>query len=264
MNWAGVTAIPLTAPWPEGTMADPARVIVIIPARGGSKRLPRKNVLPLGGKPLICHSIDVALAAAPFGRVLVSTDDAEIKAVALTRAGVSIDDRVTDLAGDKVKVVDVITDIVSRPDIRRDFDAVGILLPTCPFRTPAQVAAGVNALTRDVDAAISFTDYEFSPLMAVSLDNDGIMQTLYEPSPLITGNTRSQDQAQALRPNGAYFFTWIDSFLRLKSYYTGRVRGLTMPRLNSVDVDDGQDMEYAQFLIDSGRITVAGNERAHQ
>src|SRR4051812_20049755 len=114
-------------------MPDPARTLVIIPARGGSKRLARKNVLPLGGKPLILHAVNVALAAASFGRVLVSTDDPEIKQVALTCKGVTVDDRATVLAGDKIKVVDVIGELADRPEIQKDFDVLAMLLPTCPF-----------------------------------------------------------------------------------------------------------------------------------
>jgi CMP-N-acetylneuraminic acid synthetase len=237
-------------------MPDPARTLVVIPARGGSKRLPRKNVLPLGGKPLILHAVDVALTAAPFGRVLVSTDDAEIKAVTASRPGVTVDDRADILAGDKVKVVDVIGELLDRNEIQRNFDVIGMMLPTCPFRTASQAQEAFDALTPDFDATITFSTYEFPPQASVTLDDKGTMIPLFDPSPLITGNTRSQDQAPAYRPNGAFFFTWVESFRRLRSFYTGKVRGIVMPRINSVDIDDGHDFAYAQFLIDSGRIVV--------
>ena len=71
---------------------------------------------------------------------MVSTDDREIKAVALSRAGTAVDDRAIALAGDKIKVVDVIGELLDRPEVQKSFDVVGMLLPTCPFRTPAQVA----------------------------------------------------------------------------------------------------------------------------
>lgn len=235
-------------------MPDPKRTLVVIPARGGSKRLPRKNVLPLGGKPLILHAVDVALAAAPFGRVMVSTDDPEIKKVALTRAGVSVDDRADVLAGDKVKVVDVIRELIERPEIRAHFDVIGMMLPTFPFRTPAHVREGFEALSKDADAALSFMPYEFSPQMAVTFDADGVMKPIFDPSPLITGNTRSQDQAPTYRPSGAFYFTWIESFRRLGSFFTGRVKGVTMER--APDIDDAHDFAYAQFLIDRGQVSV--------
>ncbi len=235
-------------------MADPKRTLIVVPARGGSKRLPRKNVLPLGGKPLILHAVDVGLATG--AQVLVSTDDPEIKTVAATRPGVTVDDRKVELATDTVKVVDVMRELVDRPEIQKQFDIIGMLLPTCPFRTPDQVRAGIAALDADVDAAIAFTSYEFPPTMAVTFDDKGLMNPLYTPSPLITGNTRTQDQTPAFRPNGAFFFSWIDSFRRLRSFYAGRVRGVTMPRINSVDIDDGDDFAYAQYLIDRGQISV--------
>ena len=235
-------------------MADPKRTLIVVPARGGSKRLPRKNVLPLGGKPLILHAVDVGLATG--AQVLVSTDDPEIKTVAATRPGVTVDDRKVELATDTVKVVDVMRELVDRPEIQKQFDIIGMLLPTCPFRTPDQVRAGIAALDADVDAAIAFTSYEFPPTMAVTFDDKGLMNPLYTPSPLITGNTRTQDQTPAFRPTGAFFFSWIDSFRRLRSFYAGRVRGVTMPRINSVDIDDGDDFAYAQYLIDRGQISV--------
>lgn len=235
-------------------MADPKRTLIVVPGRGGSKRLSRKNVLPLGGKPLILHAVDVGLATG--AAVLVSTDDAEIKAVAATRAGVIVDDRKIELATDTVKVVDVIRELVDRPEIQQQFDVIGMLLPTCPFRTADQVRAGIAALDKDVDAAIAFTSYEFPPTMAVTFDDEGLMNPLYDPSPLITGNTRSQDQAPTFRPNGAFFFSWIESFRRIRSFYAGKVRGVTMPRINSVDIDDGDDFAYAQYLIDRGQISV--------
>jgi CMP-N,N'-diacetyllegionaminic acid synthase len=236
-------------------MADAARTVIVVPARGGSKRLPRKNVLPLGGKPLILHAIDVALATG--ARVLVSTDDPEIKSIARTRSNVQVDDRRVELATDTIKVVDVIRELVDRPEIQAEFDVIGMLLPTCPFRTPAQVRAGIDGLDKDVDATIAFTTYEFPPTMAVSFDGQGLMTPIFNPSPLITGNTRSQDQVPTFRPNGAFFFSWIDAFRKLRSFYAGRVRGVTMPRINSVDIDDADDFAYAQYLIDRGQIAVS-------
>ena len=79
-------------------------------------------------------------------------------------------------------------------------------------------------------------------------------QTLYNPSPLITGNTRSQDQAPTYRPSGAFYFSWIDSFRRLRSFFTGRVRGVTMPP--AIDIDNAQDFDYAQFLIERGYVSI--------
>jgi len=234
-------------------MVESYRSLLVIPARGGSKRLPGKNIMELAGKPLIAHSIEAALAAGCFGQVMVSTDDPKIKDVALSYPGVNIDERPPVLAGDKTKVVDVIHAICSRPEIQAHFDVIGMMLPTAPFRRVADIREGMNRLKSDVDSVVSFAPYEFPPQMAVNLNGqEAIMQPIFNPSPLITGNTRSQDQVATYRPNGSFFFTWIASFLRHRSFYTGQVRGLVMTRLGSTDIDEHADMVLARMLAQSG------------
>lgn len=234
-------------------MLKPERCLAIIPARGGSKRLPRKNVLDLAGKPLIAHTIEAALASGCFAQVLVTTDDPEIAAVAGRYPGVVVDSRDPALAGDTVKVVAVVGELCARPDIRGRFDAICLMLPTAPFRRVKDIQAGFASLNEDVDAVVSFAPYEFPPSMAVTLDGEAkTMTPLFSPSPLITGNTRSQDQVPAYRPNGSFYFTWVDSFQRLGSFYTGKVRGVVMTRLGSSDIDEKEDLELARLIVAAG------------
>lgn len=238
-------------------MVDPARNLALIPARGGSKRLPRKNLLHLGGKPLILHSVDVAVQSGCFGKVIVSSDDSEIRAAAEAHGGAEVDLRDEALAGDRIKVVDVVAEMAERPEVRENYDTVTLLLPTAPFRRASDIRAGFDLLTPDLDAVISFTDYEFPPQFAVTLDpKTGGMKPFIEPSPLLTNDTRSQDQASVYRPNGGFFILWLEPFLKLRSFYRGRVGGYVMPRLHSVDIDEEADLLYAQFLIDSGQIVL--------
>lgn len=231
------------------------RTLIIIPARGGSKRLPRKNVLPLLGKPLIRHSTDVAIEAGIFKNILVSTDDKEISKAASKADGITIDSRDAGLANDTTKVIDVITEICARPETQSRFDVIGMLLPTCPLRSADDLVAGHAMLEPGIDAVVSFTEYEFSPLCAVNIAENGDMKPVYEHSPLITGNTRTQDQVTAYRPNGAFFFSWIESLLRLKSFYTGNVRGHVMPRARSVDIDNEEDFALAEWTLNRRSLT---------
>lgn len=234
-------------------MPSPERCLAIIPARGGSKRLPRKNVLDLAGKPLIAHSIEAALASGCFGQVLVTTDDPEIADLARRYPGVVVDARDPSLAGDTIKVVAVVGELCARPEIRESFDVIGVMLPTAPFRRVKDIQSGAASLVEGVDAVVSFAPYEFPPSMAVRLDGEEQgMVPLYNPSPLITGNTRSQDQVPAYRPNGSFYFTWIESFLRLGSFYTGNVRGVVMTRLGSSDIDEKDDLELARLIVAAG------------
>jgi len=232
-------------------MPEKKRSLVVIPARGGSKRLLRKNVLDLAGKPLIAHTIEAALASKCFGRVLVTTDDLEIRNVAEGYPGVVVDDRDPLLAGDTIKVVDVIQELCSRADIQAEFDMIGMMLPTAPFRRVADLQKGFELLSPDVDAVISVAPYEFPPQMAVQLDGD-VMTPIFEPSPLITGNTRSQDQRQAYRPNGSFYMTWINSFQRLNSFFTGKVKCVVMTRLGSSDIDEKEDLDLARLIVQAG------------
>lgn len=234
-------------------MPDPGRSLVVIPARGGSKRLPRKNLLDLAGKPLIAHTIEAAVQSGCFGQILVSSDDAEIRSIAETYPGVEADNRAAELGGDRVKVVEVIAEICQRPSVQENFDMIGMMLPTAPFRLLADIRAGHAALTEDVDGVISVAPYDFPPQMAVTLsEEDGVMAPLFEESPLLTGNTRSQDQAAAYRPNGSYYLSWVESFLRRRSFFTGRVRGVAMTRLGSVDIDEAEDLALARLLAEGG------------
>ncbi len=234
-------------------MPDPTRSLVVIPARGGSKRLRRKNLLDLAGKPLVAHTIEAALKSACFGRVLVSSDDAEIRSVAENYDGVEVDARDDGLAGDQIKVVDVIEELCRRETVRRDFDVIAMMLPTAPFRRIADIQAGYAALTDDIDGVISLTEYDFPPQMAVTLnESDGVMSAHFKDSPLPTGNTRSQDQALAYRPNGSYYMSWIESFIRRRSFFTGRVRGLVMSKLGSIDIDEMDDLTMARLMVQGG------------
>ncbi len=236
-------------------MPDPRRTLIVIPARGGSKRLPRKNVRALGGKPLLLHTVDAALAAAPWAHVVVSTDDTEIKTVALQRSGVTVEDRPANLATDTAKNEDVLADLLTRPAYQ-DADVIGMLLPTCPLRTAAQTRAAFESLEAGIESVVSFTDFEFPAQLAVTFDARRIMTPLLAPSPLVTGDFRTQDQASTYRPNGAAYFSWIKSFSKLRNFYAGTVKGYLMPRINSVDIDVSEDFAYAQHLIDSGQAPV--------
>ena len=195
------------------------RNVCLVTARGGSKRLPHKNVIDLGGMPLAGHSLDVALKSGCFDKIFLSSDDPEILSITKSFPGVELDNRALDLAGDKVKVIDVVLDFVSRPEIEKNFDTITLLLPTAPFRRPADVRGGFERLDRDIDCVLSVTDFDFPPQMGVQLGEKDALVPIFDPSPLITGNTRSQDQAAAYRPNGGFFIAWIDRLKENKSFY---------------------------------------------
>lgn len=226
------------------------KALAIIPARGGSKRLPRKNILPLGGKPLIAYTIEAAIKSDCFQQVIVSSEDDEILQVG-AEYGAIPQKRPQELASDTTKVVELMLYYANQPALAQQYEVIGLLLPTCPFRRAQDIRAGFALLSPDIDTVISVTDYEFSPHLNVSIGDDGL---LVMSEALLSGNTRSQDLRPVYRPNGAFYLSWWRSFQRQQSFFRGKVRGYPMARLYSTDIDEALDLQYAQFLIDSGAI----------
>lgn len=222
--------------------------LAIVPARGGSKRLPGKNLRILSGKPLVRHTLDAVEESGCFQRVLLSSDDPEILKQAKRYAVVEPALRPEDLSGDFVTALTLVNTIVAKPEIQAEFDVIALLLPTAPFRTAKHIQEGFDLLTDEVDGVISLTTYEFPPQLGVTLEG-GSVKSVFEPSPLITGNTRSQDQATIYRPNGAFYIQWMKKFLVNQNFWKGKVCGYVMDRMDSIDIDNQIDLEYAEFLL---------------
>ena len=142
--------------------------LCIIPARGGSKRIPRKNILPLNGIPLMGYTIRAAKNSGAFNKVIVSTEDAEIKEIALAE-GVIVDDRPKKMAGDRVTKVQVVKEYLERTGAYNDFDNIAALLPTCPFRTAEDVSQAVSSFNAQNHHKflIGVVEYEFPIQLAL-------------------------------------------------------------------------------------------------
>jgi len=225
--------------------------LAIVPARGGSKRLPKKNLRPLGGRPLVCHTLDAAQNSGCFSKILLSSDEPKILDFANDYADVEAMLRPKVLAGDLVTALNLVKSIVANPQIHEEFGIITLLLPTAPFRTSVHIQEGMRLLTPKVDGVVSLTPYEFPPQLSVTLEN-GQVHPVFEPCPLITGDTRSQDQKIIYRPNGAFYMQWMSSFLRNQNFWMGQVTGYVMDRRDSVDIDDLGDLDYAEHLIRQG------------
>jgi CMP-N,N'-diacetyllegionaminic acid synthase len=226
-------------------------ILAIIPARGGSKRLPNKNIMELGGKPLIFHTIDAALHSNVFDKVMVTTDSGPIKKACSHYDNLLIDHRSPELARDGSKAVEVILDICNNEEIQNKYDKFAMLLPTAPFRKIKSIKMGLSLLDEHTDSVVSLGPFNFPPQMAVSIEpNSKVILPMLDNSPLLSGNTRSQDQKNYLRPNGSFYFSRISSFIRNKSFFLGEVRGFEMSYFGSTDIDTGDDLILAQTLID--------------
>ena len=227
------------------------KALAIIPARGGSKRLPNKNLQPLNGIPLVEHTLEAVQQSGCFKRALLSSDSRDILALANGYDCIDPLLRSPELSGDHVTALTLVNSIVDQPDINEEFEVVALLLPTAPFRTATHVKEGFALLTDEVDGVVSLTTFEFPPQLSVTLES-GLVQPVFDPCPLLTGDTRSQDQTVIYRPNGAFYMQWMQSFLANRNFWKGAVRGYVMDRSDSVDIDRLEDLRYAEFLTGQG------------
>jgi len=231
------------------------RNLAIIPARGGSKRFPRKNIAKLNGKPLICYSIESAIRSECFDKIIFSSDDDEILSVAKNYPEIFPEKRPAIFAGDTVKVIELVCHMVDRPDLQNKFDTISLLLPTCPFRKASDIRQGFELMDKSVDSVVSLTSYEFPIKMSIEVDDQtGFLQYVFDPSPLITGDTRSQDHKPINRTNDAFYISWWHKFKLNRNYYKGSVKGHLMSRNYSVDIDDADDLLFAELLLDRKRV----------
>lgn len=222
-------------------------VLAVITARGGSKGLPRKNVLPLGGAPLIAWTVRAALDAQCVARVVVSTDDDEIAAAAHAAGAEVPFRRPAALASDTASSVDV---MLHAMDALPGFDGAVLLQPTSPFRTGADLDAGF-ALWQSAPGAgscVSVCEADVSPwLMFGQAEGGRLLRLLPEPP----GGLRRQDLPKALVLNGAFYF--VDG-VRLRAerrFVFSDSLGYEMPVERSLDIDTPADFADAERRLEA-------------
>lgn len=226
--------------------------IAIIPARGGSKRIPRKNVLPFMGKPMIAWTIEAAISCGEFDAVYVSTDDLEIADVSREH-GASIPFLRESFADDQSPVSLATLDFLTKLANVEPNDIVVQLMANCPLRKGDTIVTTINNFCQDTRrlSVISGMSYGmFNPWWAHRVDERGDITPLFEAH---TMGTRSQDLPKLLCPTGAI---WISSFERLskeKTFYSRGYRLFDIGWKAGVDIDDYHDLEFAQaaYQIDN-------------
>jgi len=231
------------------TMINNKRIIAIIPARGGSKRLPRKSVLPLAGKPLIVWSIEAALASAYIDRTVVSTDDTEIAEIAKA-AGASVPFmRPPELASDTACSADVVIHALDYLESQKDhYDYIVLLQPTSPLRTSADIDAALElCISKDANSIISVCETDHSPLWENTLPPDHSMIGFINEN---IAKLRSQDLPTYYRINGAIYISKIDDFRVRRTFFVcERIYAFIMPKERSLDIDTGLDFSIAEAVM---------------
>jgi len=228
--------------------------LYLIPARGGSKGIPRKNVKLLGNKSLIAYSIETAMAIAQTNDVIcVSSDDDEIIAAA-TQCGLSVAfKRPAQLATDTAGTYPVILHALNYyAQQQQYFDAVVLLQPTSPFRRAEQVQAAITKFDATVDMVVSVIETAANPYYVLyEEDAEGYLQKSK------TANfVRRQDCPTVYELNGAIYVINTQSLRKYQSFAQfKRLRKYHMPQQYHVDLDTPLDWAFAEFLIEKGFIT---------
>jgi pseudaminic acid cytidylyltransferase len=217
----------------------------IIPARGGSKRLPRKNVIDFLGRPIIAYTIEAALQSDLFAEVVVSTEDAEIATVA-AKYGAKVDRRRCDLARDESTVVEVCIDYLDREvAARRNWRTMTCLYATAPLRNADDICSTMALLDpHNCSFAMAVTTYEHYPHQALQLAAD---RTLLPMWPDLV-NRRASDLPVLRACNGSTYAVDVAEFRHARTFYGPRLKGYDMPRHRSIDIDTQEDLDLALWL----------------
>ena len=220
------------------------KFLAIIPARGGSKRLPHKNVLDLNGKPLIAYSIEAGLNSSYIDKVVVTSDDDEILTISKKYGAVTIN-RPDELASDAATTFDAIKHTV---DNCEKYDYIVLLQPTSPLRNEKHLDEAVELLeSKKSNAVVSVCEMEHSPLWSNTLDESLSMAGFLKDEAL---NKRSQDLEKYYRLNGAIYICKTEKLLEEKSFFLKEnIYAYVMDRENSIDIDEEIDFKIAEVIL---------------
>ena len=221
-------------------------MIAIVPARGGSKGLPGKNIKNLLGKPMIAYTIEEALKSAYIDEVIISTDCEEIEKVALAYGAKSLFLRPSFLASDTANAVDNYIYTIDR--LNKEFGysikEFVLLQPTSPLRKTTDIDGAIEMFKNKMaDSVVSYTEEHHPIEWHKYITENGKFENIFEEKLL-----NRQDIKVSYYPNGAVFVFNYD-LIKEKKYYSDNSFAYIMPRFRSVDVDTIEDFKYIEFLM---------------
>jgi len=219
------------------------KTLALIPARGGSKGIPRKNIRRLAGKPLIAWSIQAALACPCIHSVVVTTEDEEIAQLSRTWGAQVPFMRPKELAQDDSPGMDPILHAL---DQLPDFDAVLILQPTSPLRTSADINSFMEfAVAQNASCAVSVCEPANSPYWMFRMENEYRLTKLLDNDDI----TRRQNLPPVYALNGALYFAKCSWLRQTRTFIHKETIGFTMPAERSIDIDTALDWNLAELLL---------------
>ena len=222
--------------------------IAIIPARSGSKRIPRKNIKLFAGQPVLAYSVRAALASKCFDEIIVSTDDEEIAQIARKFGASTPFTRPSELAGDHVLLVDVINHAIQWFQEKGQFvSEVCCIFATAPFVSPRAISLGLETLqATGRNFALSITSFPYPVQRAIRLSTDGSVCAMYPEF----RETRSQDLEQGWHDAGQFCWGKSQAFLERTPVFSEHTAGVLLPRYLVQDLDTMEDWHRAEIMYE--------------
>lgn len=219
--------------------------LAIIPARGGSKRIPRKNIKKFLGKPIIAYSIEAAITSNLFDEIMVSTDDEEIATVAREFGAKVPFIRSNKNADDFATTADVICEVLERyAEKKYNYDTVCCVYPTAPFVSAERLMQGSVLLDKETyDAVIPLVRFSFPIQRAVKLNNNAKV-SFFQPEHI---NTRSQDLETAYHDAGQFYWFKVNAFKMNKNIWTTNTGAIILNEMEVQDIDTPEDWKVAEL-----------------
>jgi len=226
-------------------------LIAIIPARAGSKGLPKKNIKLLAGRPLVAHTITAAMKSNVFDKVLVTSDDVEVLQIASDLGACSIH-RPQELAGDDVTMALVVRHVLGLCEAS-EAKAFALLQPTSPLRTAEHIkeCAGLF-MAGNYSSAVSVCSLDHPPQKAMLIENSHLL-------PLVSWKMLNQNRQQlnlTYRQNGAMWFVNLEKFMSEDRFVIDPAMPFIMDDVNSIDIDNANDFAVAEKLLLTNNLNV--------
>ena len=219
--------------------------VAIIPARGGSKRIPRKNIKPFAGLPIIAHSIKAAQESGLFDRIVVTTDDEEIADVARSYGAEIPFMRPKELSDDHTATIPVIAHAIQTLQNDSVIEYVCCIYATAPFIRAEDIQNGYNALiTHNKQYAFAVTTFPFPIQRGVKRDERGNIE-MYYPEHFAT---RSQDLEEAYHDVGQFYWGTRDAWLEGRAIFSDAATTIVLPRHLVQDIDTLEDWTRAELM----------------
>jgi len=221
------------------------KAIAIIPARGGSKRIPRKNIKPFNGRPIIAYSIDAALGAGCFAEVMVSTDDDQIADLAREAGALVPFTRSEENSNDFANLAEVCREVLEQyNNLGKQFEFVCCILPTAPFVSAERLKQGYDLLlSSDCDSIVPVTNFSYPAQRAVRIDDSGKMAMIWPEHYL----SRSQDLPPSYHDAGQFYWIKSKSLLEQMRFFAKNSQAIVLRQMEVQDIDCLEDWELAEI-----------------